>query len=153
MFNVKRYTFISDEYYVISGEECFDDQDENYSGPAIDKLAEYENLEEEGRLVILPCKIGDTVYQPSYKFTACSACNYTPKYKHDMDCEDCCCECDSECFPYIYEGRVCKLNVISNELVLINVQFKEKWDNSSFKVGREVFLTREEAEEKLKKGL
>ena len=95
-------------------------------------------------------KIGDTVYQPSYKFTPCSACNITPRYKHDMDCEDCCHECDSERYPYIYEGRVCKLNVISNELVLINVQFKEKYDNSSFKVGREVFLTKEEAEEKLK---
>lgn len=29
----------------------------------IKKLAEYEDLEEQGRLVILPCKIGDTVYR------------------------------------------------------------------------------------------
>lgn len=28
----------------------------------IDKLAYYEDLEEQGRLVILPCKVGDTVY-------------------------------------------------------------------------------------------
>ena len=28
----------------------------------IDKLAQYEDLEEQGRLVILPCKIGDKVY-------------------------------------------------------------------------------------------
>lgn len=27
-----------------------------------DKLAEYENLEEQGRLIKLPCKAGDTVY-------------------------------------------------------------------------------------------
>lgn len=27
-----------------------------------DKLAHYENLEEQGRLIELPCKIGDTVY-------------------------------------------------------------------------------------------
>lgn len=27
-----------------------------------DKLAHYENLEESGRLIELPCKIGDTVY-------------------------------------------------------------------------------------------
>lgn len=26
------------------------------------KLAEYENLEEQGRLIKLPCKVGDTVY-------------------------------------------------------------------------------------------
>ena len=28
----------------------------------IDKLARYEDLEEQGRLIELPCKIGDTVY-------------------------------------------------------------------------------------------
>ena len=28
----------------------------------IDKLAEYEGLEEQGRLVKLPCKVGDVVY-------------------------------------------------------------------------------------------
>ena len=28
----------------------------------IDKLAYYEDLEEQGRLVILPCKVGDDVY-------------------------------------------------------------------------------------------
>ena len=28
----------------------------------IDRLAEYEDLEEQGRLFILPCKVGDTVY-------------------------------------------------------------------------------------------
>jgi hypothetical protein len=29
---------------------------------AIDKLARYEDAEEHGRLIVLPCKIGDTVY-------------------------------------------------------------------------------------------
>lgn len=33
-----------------------------YYGQHIDKLAEYENLEEQGRLVKLPCKVGDVVY-------------------------------------------------------------------------------------------
>ena len=28
----------------------------------LEKLAEYENAEEEGRLVVLPCKVGDTVW-------------------------------------------------------------------------------------------
>ena len=58
---MKRHTFMSDGYYAISGKENFDDQDENYCGAAIDKLAEYENAEEQGRLIVLPCKIGDTV--------------------------------------------------------------------------------------------
>lgn len=29
---------------------------------AAEKLAEYEDLEEQGRLIKLPCKVGDTVY-------------------------------------------------------------------------------------------
>lgn len=29
---------------------------------AVDKLAEYEDLEEQGKLVKFPCKVGDTVY-------------------------------------------------------------------------------------------
>ena len=33
-----------------------------YAGEAIDKLSEYETAEEEGRLVVLLCKVGDTVY-------------------------------------------------------------------------------------------
>lgn len=34
----------------------------NCWGEAVDRLAEYENAEAEGRLVMLPCKIGDTVW-------------------------------------------------------------------------------------------
>lgn len=30
-----------------------------------DRLAAYEDLEEQGRLVVLPCKVGDTVYVPN----------------------------------------------------------------------------------------
>lgn len=62
----RRHTFMSDGYYAISGKENFDDQDENYCGATIDKLAYYENLEEEGRLIILsvedihPCKSCNT---------------------------------------------------------------------------------------------
>ena len=37
-----------------------------YAGEAIDKLSEYETAEEEGRLVVLPCKVGSTVYRILY---------------------------------------------------------------------------------------
>lgn len=33
-----------------------------YISDALEKLADYEDLEEQGRLVKLPCKVGDTVY-------------------------------------------------------------------------------------------
>lgn len=35
---------------------------------ASEKLAEYEDLEEQGLLVRLPCKVGDTVYVPTRNF-------------------------------------------------------------------------------------
>lgn len=37
-------------------------ESEEYKGKAVDKLAEYEDLEEQGRLLRLPCAVGDTVY-------------------------------------------------------------------------------------------
>ena len=43
-----------------------------FVGEAIDKLAEYETAEEEGRLVVLPCKVGTRVYE-IYQFCGCGA--------------------------------------------------------------------------------
>ena len=37
-----------------------------------EKLAEYETAEEEGRLVVLPCKVGTRVYE-IYQFCGCGA--------------------------------------------------------------------------------
>ena len=34
----------------------------NYKNLLIEKLGKYEDLEEQGRLIKLPCKVGDTVY-------------------------------------------------------------------------------------------
>ena len=38
-----------------------------YAGEAVDKLAEYETAEEEARLVVLPCKVGNIVYKIMYQ--------------------------------------------------------------------------------------
>ena len=35
----------------------------NLVSDALDKLAHYEDLEQQGRLIELPCKVGDTVYR------------------------------------------------------------------------------------------
>lgn len=121
------------------------------SGKAIRKLAYYEDMEEQGKLAILPCKIGDTVYQPSYKFTECTACNYQPKYSRDIECEGCEAECDSICNPYIHVGRVVEMHVLSNGEVVVKIQFTEKWDTSHYTVGKTVFLSKEEAEAALNK--
>lgn len=41
---------------------------------ALNKLAEYEDLEEQGMLLRLPCKVGDTVF-PIFKYTNCGEWN------------------------------------------------------------------------------
>ena len=78
-----------------------------------ERLAKYEDLEKQGRLVTLPCKIGDTVYRVCKK-------------KYDVD------------------GY--------------GMQWEEDWGivtntfhlGMFYEIGKNVFLTREEAEEVLK---
>ena len=54
----------------------------------VDKLADYEDLEEQGRLVILPCKVGDTVWDND-----CGRpCAYTITAFSFGECEEYICE-------------------------------------------------------------
>lgn len=46
----------------IDEKHCYSDIGCNAIYDALEKLKEYEDLEEQGRLIILPCKVGDTVY-------------------------------------------------------------------------------------------
>ena len=43
------------------------DKRQLWSNKCIEKLKEYETAEEEGRLVVLPCKVGDFVYKIIYQ--------------------------------------------------------------------------------------
>ena len=121
---MKRHTFMSDGYYAISGEENFDDQDENYCGAAIDKLAYYEDLEEQERLIVLPCKIGTPVY-----FIAFDKC-FGGK----------CC--------WLEDGRCTKEQ--SPEYCPQEV-LETKYSMEMYRYGTRVFLTREEAEAAIEK--
>ena len=94
----------------------------------IDKLAEYESAEEEGRLVVLPCKVGQCVYT-NFSMSGW----YMRKGKR----------------PYI--GRIVFIglnvddpyfNIILGEGKMLQFKFSE--------IGKRVFLTREEAEKALK---
>ena len=80
------------------------------------KLGEYEDLEEQGLLLKLPCKIGDTVY-------------------------------------YIEDGEICELVVYSYDIrPLQRFALSRYGTRLNFKqFGKTAFLTREEAEEVLKK--
>lgn len=57
-----------------------DDLHSYLSGDAADKFAAYEDAEEQGRLVILPCKVGDTLYEidlPEYGVIVCNVLCFT----------------------------------------------------------------------------
>lgn len=88
------------------------------------KLAEYENLEEQGRLIKLPCNIGDTVY-----VKMASYCNVLYAKAEVRD------------FTHFTSYGFCVV-VTSNHFDKQNIPFTE--------FGKTVFLTKEEAESKLK---
>ena len=97
----------------------------------IDKLANYEDLEERGRLVILPCKVGDTVWDNDCGIP----CAYTITAFSFGECEE-----------YICEPVTTKEVVFyyANSSGSITGSFAES------EIGKTVFLTKSEAEQKLK---
>jgi hypothetical protein len=98
-----------------------------------DKLCDYEDLEEQGLLLKLPCKVGDTVYMIQRRYTKCSK---HQEYRDEYNCQGC--EelvCDSHIEHYIQP-----LNSAPIDWIV-------KMDNQ---FGKTVFLTKEEAEAKLK---
>lgn len=88
---------------------------------ALEKLATYEDLEEQGLLVRLPCKVGDTVYVPTRNFVS--------------------------------ELRITMVSVDMHGAYfswMLNSGIYPNLDGfSKSKLGKTVFLTREEAEKKL----
>ena len=95
------------------------------------KLKEYEDLEEQGRLVKLPCNVGDTVWNND-----CGRpCAYTITAFSFGECEE-----------YICEPVTTKEVVFyyANSSGSITGSFAES------EIGKTVFLTKSEAEQKLK---
>lgn len=95
------------------------------------KLKEYEDLEEQGRLIKLPCKVGDTVWDNDYG----RPCAYTITAFSFGECEE-----------YICEPVTTKEAVFyyANSSGSITGSFAES------EIGKSVFLNKYEAEEKLK---
>lgn len=98
------------------------------------KLSEYEDLEEQGKLLKLPCAVGDTVYCIYSRYTKCSAHNQEFEESSCLGCES---ECDSEKECYVQEQRAYSLDWIVTQIVCKHF-------------GKIIFLTREEAEAVLK---
>lgn len=106
----------------------WDWDEENFK--VAEKLATYEDLEEQGLLVKLPDDLFKKVYRITYEYTECSKFGETV-----IDCENynCNCDCDSEKKFYIVEN---------------NLQFM-LFCNYYNELDKTVFLTREEAVKKL----
>ena len=94
----------------------------------INKLAHYEDMEEQGRLIELPCAVGDTVYELWY--TECHNGETHPGSYGCCGCED---KCDMK--------RTVREQKVHSAVWLVNYL-------SYF--GSHYFFTKEEAEAKLK---
>lgn len=130
---MKRHTYKVDGIWSINGVngKLVSDKYANYQGEAIDRLAEYEDAEEQGLLVRLPCKVGDTVYRIVDR-----------GYLKDT-CETDCYSCDILC---PYEGRKYERVIEIKPWEMANIPTIA---NAMEKLGKTVFLTREEAEKAL----
>lgn len=96
------------------------------------KLKEYEDLEEQGRLIKLPCKVGDAVYCIFNRYTKCT---FNNEEFDEYSCQGCEYECDSKKENYVQDMRAYSLDWIVTNLK---------------KFGKTVFLAKSEAEAKLK---
>ena len=98
----------------------------------LDKLAYYEDLEEQGRLIVPPCKVGQTVYVPWHW--------------------------NGEQGIGVVEVEEIKIYDSQNHIMfLIDMESDDEEFNQSFggwkiekSIGKTVFLTKEEAETKLR---
>lgn len=110
----------NEEMQIIASRGTTNDDLHNIINHLVEKLCEYEDLEEQGRLPKLPCKVGDTVY---YINPNENTINELVVYSFDIR--------PLQHFACDYMGARLNFN-----------QF-----------GKTVFLTREEAEAKLKESL
>lgn len=122
----------------------------------IEKLSTYEGLEEQKRLIKLPCKVGDTVYVDNAMLPI-----------EDMECYE---DIDNK-IPLYFPARVVSFRFAKRNWMKIAVKAKwlhewiddETGPESDYieceknftillsMIGKTVFLTQAEAEEKLKK--
>lgn len=118
------------------------------------KLADYEDLEEQGLLVRLPCKVGDIVYVDSAMLPI-----------ENMECYE---DIDNK-IPSYFQGRVVSFRFAKRNWVKIAVkskwlyewiddetgpesdyiEYEKKFSILLSMIGKYIFLTREEAEKKL----
>ena len=112
--------FIDHENNGIALEPC--EMDSHNNRLAIERLADYENAEEQGLLLKLPCKIGDAVYAVTRDFISKYTIFNIEVYNEGL-----------------FFCWKCEKGIYINAKGFTNYQ-----------IGEDVFLTQEQAEEKLK---
>lgn len=104
---------------------------------AVDKWEEYKQLEEQGRLIKLPCKVGDTVYVVTSPFNVFDDIEYDENTKEE-----------------VYEAYVSNVSFYEcGEQYRIYAKATKHFIGAYFRecdFGKTVFLTKSEAEAKLK---
>lgn len=109
----------------------------------IKRLAELEDKIENGTLLELPCKVGDTVYELDYNREACCECNYYSTF-YGIDCE---CEKGFDVYPDLNTSKiVCDKHFVEVKPIHFNLAFYERNMRSFNKTW---FLTKDEAEKRL----
>ena len=121
------------------------DKPNDWKNDCIKKLAEYETAEEEGRLVVLPCKIGDMVYVIAPNHRLCEAKHDCDEYDYENYLPS---WCENYC-PYGYKG----VGVIKD--IVSHIEIRDNGicyctTNCGYLYDDKVFLTREEAEKALR---
>lgn len=110
---------------------------ENNRHNVLQKLADYEDLEEQGRLIKLPCKAGDTVYVVTSPFNVFDDIEYDENTKDE-----------------VYESYVSSTTFYkSGEQYRIYAKATNHFIGAYFRecdFGKTVFLKKSEAEAKLK---
>lgn len=101
------------------------------TGPLHRKISEWIDAEVAGRLVVLPCKVGDVMYKLFREYTECTS--YQVR-KDNYCCEGCMVPCDSR--------EVTVIRAIQPNSLPEVVRYIED-------IGKTVFFTREEAEKAL----
>lgn len=116
---------LADNIYTFKGK--VEDVENDYIINVQEKLKAYEDKQEQGLLIELPCKVGDTVYLPA--------------------------ETNGECKPYIDVGTVFAIGINEKHTMWISVSYESglKYYHTSDDFGKRVFFTRFEAEEALEK--
>lgn len=97
----------------------------------LEKLGKYEDAEEQGLLLRLPCKPRSEVFLICNRYTHCS---FEDVSFEESSCEGCEYDCDSRKELYIHRNSSVDIEWITRNLN---------------KFGKTVFLTKEEAEAKL----